>query len=132
MKNLFSTFVMLFAFLLISCDGNAQQTKKLPQQNGTQVIQFHSTHRCITCNSIEKLSKETLKEYPKISFKLYNVDEPKNEKIAEQFEGTGTSLFLYNPKTGKKKDLTEFAFSFAKNQPQKFKEGLKKELKNFK
>ena len=130
MKNLFSTFVMLFAFLLISCDGNAQQTKKLPQQNGTQVIQFHSTHRCITCNSIEKLSKETLKEYPKISFKLYNVDEPKNEKIAEQFEATGTSLFLYNPKTGKKKDLTDFAFMNAGDEA-KFQKELKLEIEKF-
>lgn len=131
MKNLFSTLVMLFAFLLISCEGNAQQTAKNKKSDGIQVIQFHSTHRCITCNAIEKLSKETLKDFPKIPFKLYNVDDAKNEKLAEQFQATGTSLFLYNPKIGKIKNLTDFAFSTAKNKPEEFKKGLKKEIQNF-
>ncbi len=52
--------------------------------------------------------------------------------MAEQFEATGTALFLYNPKTGKKKDLTDFAFMNAKSKPEEFKKGLINEIKNFK
>ncbi len=84
----------------------------------------------MTCNKIEALTRETLKSYPSLTFSLVNVDDPKNEKKAEAFEATGTALFLYNSKTGKKKDLTDFAFMHAKNK-EKFIEGLKKEIDAF-
>lgn len=84
----------------------------------------------MTCNKIEALTKETLKAYPNIPFLLVNVDDKKNEKIAKQFEATGTALFLYNPKTGKKKDLTDFAFMNAGNK-EKFIKELKKEIDLF-
>ena len=86
----------------------------------------------MTCNLIEKLTKETLQKFPAIPFSLVNVDDAKNEKMAEQFEATGTALFLYNPKTGKKKDLTDFAFMNAKSDSKKFKDGLEKEINAFK
>ena len=60
------------------------------------------------------------------------MDDKINEKIAEQFEATGTALFLYNPKTGAKKDLTDFAFMNANSDPAKFKKGLEKEIIAFK
>ena len=59
-------------------------------------------------------------------------DDKKNEKMAEQFEATGTALFLYNPKTGTKKELTDFAFMNAKSDSKKFKAGLEKEINAFK
>lgn len=97
-----------------------------------QLIQFHTEHRCITCNNIEKLSKETIKGNEAISFVLYNVDDEKNAKVAEQFEATGTSLYLYNSKTKATKDLTEMAFMYAKTEGDKFKTELQKEISVFK
>lgn len=97
-----------------------------------QLIQFHTEHRCITCNNIEKLSKETIKGNEAILFVLYNVDDEKNAKVAEQFEATGTSLYLYNSKTRATKDLTEMAFMYAKNEGDKFKTELQKEISAFK
>lgn len=97
-----------------------------------QLIQFHTEHRCITCNNIEKLSKETIKGNEAISFVLYNVDDEKNAKIAEQFEATGTSLYLYNSKNKATKDLTEMAFMYAKIEGDKFKNELQKEISAFK
>lgn len=97
-----------------------------------QLIQFHTEHRCITCNNIEKLSKETIKGIEAISFVLYNVDDEKNAKVAEQFEATGTSLYLYNSKTKATKDLTEMAFMYAKTEGDKFKTELQKEISAFK
>ena len=62
-----------------------------------QVIQFHTTHRCKTCNEIEQYTLETLKDYPEISFLLVNVDEETNWEMVEEFEAFGTSLYpLYN------------------------------------
>ena len=109
MKRFFISSLTLFFFLLLQISSNAQ-TK-------IEVIQFHSEHRCVTCIKIEKLTRATLaKNYPAIAFSLVNVDDKKNAKKAEQFEASGTALFLYDPKTGKKKDLTEFAFLKAGNE----------------
>lgn len=137
MKDKFSAFALaICAVLLFSFNANAQASKKkvaTVQSNTIKVIQFHSEHRCMTCNLIEKLSKETLqKHFPNIPFQLVNVDDEKNEKMAEEFSATGTALFLYNTVTKKKKNLTDFAFMNAKSKPEVFKEGLKKEIEIFK
>ena len=123
----------LFCFMLIlnSCTSEAQQTANLNATPvSTEVIQFHSEHRCMTCNKIETLTKETLKAYPSIPFSLVNVDDVKNEKKAEQFQATGTALFLYDAKTGKMQELTDFAFMNAGNED-KFKAELKKKIDAF-
>ncbi len=132
-KNIFLSFATIMMLLFTACISEAQNTKQTSTATSDakiEVIQFHSEHRCMTCNKIETLTKETLKAYPNIPFSLVNVDDKKNEKKAEQFEATGTALFLYNPKTGKKKDLTDFAFMNAGNK-EKFIEGLKKEIDLF-
>ena len=132
-KNLFYSLTPLILLLFTACSTKTQntgQTDTLTSDVDTEVIQFHSEHRCMTCNKIEALTIETLKSYPDIPFSLVNVDDDKNEKKAEQFEATGTQLFLYNPKTGKKKDLTDFAFMNAGNKV-KFQEELKKEIDLF-
>lgn len=118
-----------------SCKNEAKEETKISEntvQTDIQLIQFHTEHRCVTCNNIEKLSKETIKGNEAISFVLYNVDDEKNAKVAEQFEATGTSLYLYNSKTKATKDLTEMAFMYAKNEGDKFKNELQKEISAFK
>lgn len=122
-----STLVLLLFNTLISFGQNSNHSSN---EVTIEVIQFHSEHRCITCKKIESLTIETLKSYPNIPFVLVNVDDEKNEKKAEQFEATGTALFLYNPKTGQKKDLTDFAFMNSGNKT-KFIAGLKKEIERF-
>jgi hypothetical protein len=129
MKKL-SIALLTFATLLIS-NSEAQQSTKKVAASTIQVIQFHSEHRCVTCLKIEKLTRITLTNYfPSIPFSLVNVEDKKNKKMAEQFEATGTALYLYNPKTGKKKDLTDFAFMKAGNE-KLFDAGLKKHIEEF-
>jgi hypothetical protein len=130
--NIIASLTFFIVLLLTACSTGAQGNKAtlVSTETTIEIIQFHSEHRCMTCNKIEVLTKETLKSYPNIPFSLVNVDDKKNEKKAEQFEATGTALFLYNPKTGKKKDLTDFAFMNASNK-EKFVEGLKKEIEAF-
>jgi len=135
MKTKFFTtaFAMITALLMMACSSEAQNKKQPETSNAVatvEVIQFHSENRCMTCNKIEALTKETLKSYPQIPFKLVNVDDKKNEKLAEQFEASGTALFLFNNKTGNKKDLTEFAFMTVHDKD-KFMKELKKHIDGF-
>ena len=125
---------MLF-ITFFSCKNEAKEETKISEntvQTDIQLIQFHTEHRCETCNNIEKLSKESIKGNEAFSFVLYNVDDEKNAKVAEQFEASGTSLYLYNSKTKATKDLTEMAFKYAKNEGDKFKTELQKEISAFK
>lgn len=134
MKSSILTFVFAtFMLLFISNFGNAQTKKTSITSTKTtiEIIQFHSEHRCKTCNKIEELTRETLKSYAEISFSLVNVDDKKNEKITTQFEATGMALFLYNSKTKKKQDLTDMAFMNAGDKD-KFIQELKKKIEAFK
>ncbi len=130
MKTLRVTLFILLAVILPYLKSEAQQTKPAAATS-LEVIQFHNEHRCVTCVQIEKLTKATLEKYFKgIPFTLVNVDDSKNAKKAEQFEAAGTALYLFNPKTGKKKDLTEFAFMKAFDE-KKFEAELKKQIEDF-
>lgn len=134
-KPLFNLMMSTLVVVLFASIAFSQTTpkRKVKKTNPTiELIQFHSEHRCMTCNLIEKLTREVIKSYPDITFRLINVDEEKNGKIAEEFEAAGTAVFLYNPVTKFKKDLTEFAFMNVKTKPDVYKNGLKKEIKNFK
>lgn len=130
MKKLIGTIFIFSAFLLTSCNSDAQQNSN--QTAATiQVLQFHLEHRCVSCLKIEKFTKTTLtKHFPSLSLTLVNVEDKKNEKIAEEFEAAGSALFLYNPKTGKKTNLTQFAFMNVGDQ-EKFDAGLKKQIEDF-
>jgi hypothetical protein len=132
-NNLLISVSVLFIMLLSSIIGNAQVKKAVVSnpKKSIEIIQFHSEHRCMTCNKIEKLTRETLKNYPSIPFSLVNVDDKKNDKIVTQFEASGTALFLYNPTTKKKQDLTDMAFMNAGDKDKFIKE-LKKKIDAFK
>lgn len=135
MKSKIIIVLAVFA-VFFSCKNEVkEEVKPIVKSSETteiQLVQFHAEHRCVTCNNIEKLSKETIKGNQAISFVLYNVDDEKNAKVAEQFEASGTSLYLYNSKTKVTKDLTEMAFMYAKNEGDKFKTELQKEISAFK
>jgi len=140
--NFMAAFAMLLVF--VACTGNAQDktSENVSKTNKIEVIDFHSTHRCMTCNAIESSTKYTLDTYfadelksGKITFQTVNVDEDKNYKMAEKFEATGTALFLNVIVDGNETqiNLTDFAFmngneqeEFAKGFKAKIEEELKK------
>ncbi|HKJ06967.1 MAG TPA: nitrophenyl compound nitroreductase subunit ArsF family protein [Flavobacteriaceae bacterium] len=127
--------VLAISLIITSC--NSQDKNRITTSDKSiskiEVVDFHSTHRCMTCNAIEANTKYTLETYfapelkeEKITFKVINVDEKENEKIAEKFEAAGTALFLNVIKNGKETqiDLTDFAFMYGND-----KEAFSKELK---
>lgn len=96
-----------------------------------EVYYFHYSRRCITCNAVEEVTKKAIAEmYPtqfkkgQITFKSINLDEKESATIAKQCKVEGQSL-LFIAK-GKRIDLTDKAFMYAKNSPDKLKAEVKK------
>ena len=135
MKQLSILVIMVVSVVLFSCKEKAATEKSISEKvaNKIEVIDFHSTHRCMTCNAIESSTKYTLDTYfseelknESITLQIVNVDDEKNYKLAEKFEATGTALFLNVIVDGKETqiDLTEFAFMNGNDQ-EKFSNELK-------
>ncbi len=135
MKTLKFITVLAIGLILTACNGQNNSKDQILDQSVSkiEVLDFHSAHRCMTCNAIEANTKYTLNTYfskelkeDKITFQVINVDEKKNERIAEKFEASGTSLFLNVIKNGKETqiNLTDFAFMNGNDQ-----EIFSKELK---
>lgn len=132
MKKILVSIILLIAAVSVF----AQKSAKL------QIVYFHSQHRCPTCISIEDNTKKTLNTYfarqlkdGTITLQVLNVDEEKNKKMVEKYEAGGSSLFLtsINGKNENTTDFTNFAFSYSRNQADKFIAGLKAEIeKNLK
>ena len=140
MKQISILSVLTISIFLFSFTGNAQgkSIENSVNKNTIEVFDFHTTNRCVTCKSIESNTKYTLDTYfadevksGKITFSIVNIDEKENEKLAEKFEASGTSLFLNVIKNGKEKqiDLTEFAFMNGKKQDT-FSKELKTKIDN--
>ena len=125
-------YVTLFLSLLFGLTLMAQNSSRK-----LEVLYFHATRRCPTCMAIEDNTRKTLETYfsdqlknGTIKLTVIDVDEDKNKTIAEKYEATGSALFLTTTSKGKesRNDLTEFAFSYARSNPDKFKTGLKDKI----
>lgn len=142
--NKFKILIIVALTLMFSPFSGIAQVKETSADtsvNRIEVLDFHSTNRCFTCNAIEANTKYTLETYfadelnsGKISFQTINVDEEINHEIAEHFEASGTSLFL-NVIVNEKEthiNLTNFAFMNGRKQKEfseKLKTKIDKELK---
>jgi hypothetical protein len=132
MKKSFILLLALFSVITIF----AQKPVKL------KIVYFHSEHRCPTCLSIEDNVKKTLNTYFSTQFKdgtitlqILNVEDDKNEKLVEKYQAEGSSLYLTKVSGSSEAttDFTNFAFSYSRNDPDKFIAGLKTEIeKNLK
>lgn len=130
-----------FAFLILSIVSAfmlPQSTAQANKENTIQVLDFHSTHRCMTCNAIEKQTRAVLNKHfskeiasGKITFRTVNVDEKSNTTLAEEFQATGTSLFIkvITNRNSEKINLTQFAFMNVNKTDDSFEKGLVDSLK---
>lgn len=134
--KLFVAFALGLSYVLCTGFIEGDISQKAASVNKIEVIDFHSTHRCKTCNAIEANTRYTLEKYyakelksGKIVFKTINVDDDENYEVARKFGATSTALFLYTIRNGKgrKVNLTDFAFLNGNNQG-KFSEGLKAQI----
>ena len=130
-KILVATILLMSTFAVF-----AQKPVKL------KIVYFHSERRCPTCISIEDNTKKTLNTYfanqlkdGTITLQVLDIGDDKNQKLVEKYEADGSSLFLTKVNGSKEinTDFTNFAFSYSRNQADKFIAGLKAEIeKNLK
>jgi len=102
-----------------------------------KVLYFHGNNRCMTCNNMEKYTRELLdEEYQKemtsgkITFEVFNFDDPANQELVTQYGVESSTLLLVRISGGKERvyNITELGFSYAKNEPEKFKQEVQKKL----
>ncbi len=133
--------ISLFAVLLmISCNQSAQkETINLNTASEKQaseklhIYYFYGAHRCPTCNAVETNLKQLVQEQFKneiqnksLQISYLNWEESENKELVEKFQiYTSTLILTYDDKgTSKNVDLTEFAFTYARKQPDFYKQSL--------
>lgn len=136
----------IFLFILIySCKNTEKKSNELTDSTKTETIfnqnkemklmvyYFFSTHRCPTCISIEENINSVLNDNFKnelekgvIKFQALNIDEKENTKIVEKYKIYGSSLIMISQDKEKEKtnDLTEFSFTYSRNQSDYFKKHI--------
>ena len=95
------------------------------------VYYFHFTRRCMTCNNVEKVSKESVENQfaeqvkcGEISFKSVNLDEKEGEAIGAKYKIEGQTLIIISG--DKRVDLTDKGFMYANDSPEKLKAEIRK------
>jgi len=121
----------MIPFFTISAEKKDQKTiVKSPQ---VEVYYFHFTRRCITCQAVETESKKAVETlYPEqikkglITFKSINLDEESSASLAKKNKVEGQSLLVIGKK--KRIDITQDGFIYARSNPEKLKDKLKKTI----
>ncbi len=138
MKKLYPVFavtlIVAAAIAILAFRGGEPQST----ENGTgiskekvEVIYFHLTRRCVTCQAVENVARDAVKElYPAESekgtvvFRTLNIEDKSSEADARRVKATGQCLLIVSGDT--RIDLTSEGFMNARNNPEKFKEEIKK------
>lgn len=127
----------MFACGNSNAKGN-KSTEEQSQKDRVEVIYFHGKQRCATCMAIEKNTKEAIGtqfadelKNGAVVFKTIDISQSENEKIAEKYKVTWSSLFISKWKDGKEttENLTEYAFANARTAPDTFKSGVIEKVK---
>ncbi|SRR6056297_965256 len=101
-------------------------------ESAVKAYYFHTSRRCVTCKTVEKVSAESLQELygDKIRLKSVNLDNKENEELAESLEVGGQSLLFVNG--NKKVDITTDGFMYAVREPEKLKAKIKETVESLK
>ena len=131
-------FIMLLC--LSSLSQNIAQTTQNPSNIKTtvEIIYFHATNRCPTCLAVENNAKKTIEENFKselskgtIKFVSINIDDKANEALVKKYQVAFSTLLIIR-KVGaseSKTDMTDIGFQYARNNPTKYAELLKAEIR---
>ena len=122
------TMLIVLAFFMVSgVYAGGPATKKI------EVYYFHFTRRCMTCNNVEKVSKEAVEQQyaekvkaGEITFKSINLDEKEGEAIGAKLKVEGQTLLIVSGE--KRVDLTDKGFLYANNSPEKLKAEIRKAI----
>lgn len=102
-------------------------------EDGLHVLYFHGAKRCPTCMSIEKNVQELIQSKyaqqvadKKVYVHVLDYSKESGKALATQFQVSFSSLILLNKQGDKVSDgnVTRFAFSTSRRQPEVFKAGV--------
>lgn len=130
MKKLFAVLIVFFSLTTgVLAQGITSNTVLI-------VYYFHATNRCHTCTEIEKQVSETMRskfahqiKSTVIVFESIDYESSENKQLVDKYQAWGPTLLLV--KLGEidvKNDLTNMAFKYALNNPEKMQEELAKEI----
>lgn len=130
--------------VIASCgNGNIKEvsadTDENLEKNRVEVLVFYGAQRCATCRAIEAQSRELVEvafaeelSSGLLVYRTVDMTTPEGEALADVYEVASSSLLIVQHLDGKESvnNLTRFAFTTARNKPDEFKEGLKKEVRS--
>lgn len=124
MKNLiYVALIIISVFSLAGCKNNSDKKTDSVQESKVMVYYFHGEQRCPTCIAVGDVSSETVKtefaDNKDVSFKEVDYSTEDGEKIGDKYEIASSSLLIVSGDNVV--DLTDDAFAFAKNDPEKLK-----------
>lgn len=143
MKKILFMLVAAIALLATPTQAKTNADNPTQQENSAspqvEVLYFHGKQRCATCMAIEKNARAAVSNQlaaevksGKVVFKTIDISQKANEKLAEKYQVTWSSLFVVGHKDGKEsaKNLTPYAFQQARKDPEGFKKGLVQTVKD--
>ncbi|MBA7523856.1 hypothetical protein ES705_15990 [subsurface metagenome] len=128
-KFLFFALMVLSMNILCSAQTNKKdENTKVSKAGKVEVFYFHYTRRCVTCQSVQNVSKEAVAELygDKVSFIDFNLDEEKGKQKGEQLEVSGQTLLIVSGDT--KINITNEGFMNARSNPEKLKQIIKEKI----
>ena len=127
------TLILMVAFsgIIMSCNAQTEKkdnTAKVAKAKKVEVYYFHLTRRCATCNAVESVSQEAIKEMygDKASFASYNLDEVIGKEKGKQLDVSGQTLLIVSGDT--KINITNEGFMNAHSNPEKLKQIIKEKI----
>lgn len=92
------------------------------------IYYFHNERRCKTCQAVEDVTKEAIKELDsqKVAFTAFNLGTDEGKQKAEEMEISGQTLLILNG--NKKVNITNEGFLNARTNPDKLKEIIKENI----
>ena len=131
-------FFVVFALGTNACNAKIENTNgsgATLNDKKIEVYYFHFTRRCLTCNTVEKVTENALNEYfsekvekGEVVFTSVNLDEEEGKEIGKELEVAAQKLLIV---TGDEKvDITNIAFMNARSNPDKLKTKIKETIEN--
>lgn len=139
-QKMLKIMIFVAAMMSVVACGARSESKQIStdaNEQRVEVIYFHGKQRCLTCMAIEKLAREVVETQfasalanGELVFKVVDISTKEGERIADKYEVTWSSIFI-NKVDGKREkvnNLTDFAFSNARSNPEKFKQGVAEKI----
>lgn len=149
MTKIFYTFLVVVTILLTAgCNSNKQKTNTEKDGSSCEsqsccssktstttidtskvnVVYFHATRRCATCEAVEKVTKETLAKYFDTTVPFHSINREVEKELAKKYEVEWQTLLIM--KGDQIKNLTNEAFLNARTKPEKLEALIKSTIES--